>query len=152
MVLAYPETSYTTTLPTVTEMFEEFKTDMTNIPPTKIITQERNGCTHADIIASQSKLFFIKYIPENILRQRWYLVKVDPEATSEINKDDSAIYSYLCIFLANHPNDIYKSDKFSRFWTEWYRFTRCSKKEIIIYEERILIQPNHNPGKEKCIQ
>ena len=137
---------------TVTEIFEEFKTDMTNIPPAEIITQERNGCTHAHIIASQSKLFFIKYTTENTILQRWCLVQVDLEATSEINKDDSAIDSYYCLFLANHPNDMCKSKKISRFWSECHRLTRYSKIENIIYEELILIRTNHNPDKEKFIQ
>ena len=111
---------------------------MINILPKEIITQERNGYTHTDIIASQSS-----YSSLNIHLRIHYvnigIFQVDLEAISEINQDDSAIDSYHCIFLAKHPNDMGKSDKFSRFWPQWYRFTRCSKKENLIYEEKILI-------------
>ena len=75
-------------LPSITDIFKEFNTDMTNIPPIEVISHENNECKHVDIVASQSKLFFIKYTPENTLRQRWYLVQVDLEATLELNKDD----------------------------------------------------------------
>ena len=102
-------------LPSMIDIFKEFKTDMTNIPPIEVIHHENNECKHADIISSQSKLFFIKHTPENTLRQRWYLVQVDLEATLELNKDDLARDSYHCVFLAKHPNDANKSDEFSRF-------------------------------------
>ena len=53
----------------VTDIFKEFETDMTNIPPIEVISRENNGYKHADIVALQSKLFFIKYTPDNTLRQ-----------------------------------------------------------------------------------
>ena len=71
------------------DIFKEFETDITNIPPIEIISHESNGCKHANILASQSKLFFIKYTLENTLRQRWYLMQVDLEATLEVNRDDA---------------------------------------------------------------
>ena len=82
----------TSKLPSMTDIFKEFKTDMTNIYPIEVIPHENNKCKHTDIVSSQSKLFFIKYTPENTLRQRWYLVSVDLEATLEFNKDDSTRY------------------------------------------------------------
>ena len=54
-------------LPTVIDIFKEFETDITNIPPIEVISHESNGCKHADILALQLKLFFIKYTPENTL-------------------------------------------------------------------------------------
>ena len=75
---------------------------MTNIPPIEVIPHENNEFKHADIVASQSKLFFIKYTPKNTLRQRWYLAQVDLQPTLELNKDDltieihAIVYSSLC--------------------------------------------------------
>ena len=57
-------------LPSVTDIFKDFNTDMTNIPPIEVIPHENNACKYADIVVSQSKLFFITYTPENTLRQR----------------------------------------------------------------------------------
>ena len=99
----------------MTDVFKEFDTDMTNIPPIEVIPHENNECKHIDIVASQSKLFFIKYTPESTLRQRWYVMQIELEATLELNKDDSTRDSYHCVFLAKHPNDANKSDEFSRF-------------------------------------
>ena len=95
-------------------IFKEFETDMTNIPPIEIIFHESNGCKHANILASQSKLFFIKYTLENILRQRWYLVQIYLETTLKVNKDHSARDSYNCVFLNKYPNNTSKSNEFNR--------------------------------------
>ena len=102
-------------LPSVTDIYKAFENDMTNILLIKVIPHENNGYKHADIIASQSKLFFIKYTPENTLRQRWFLVQVDLKATLEWNKDSPTRDSYHYVFLAKHPIDASKSDEFSRF-------------------------------------
>ena len=75
-------------LPSAIDIFKEFETDMTNIPPIEVIPHENSGCKHADIVASQSKFFLIKCTSENTLRQCWYLVQVDIDATMELNKDD----------------------------------------------------------------
>ena len=110
----------------MTDIFKVFNTDMTDISLIEVLSHENNECKHDDIVALQSKLFFIKYTPENTLRQRWYLVQVDLVATLEENKDDPARDSYRCVFLAKYPNDASKSDKFSIFWSEWHMYTRCS--------------------------
>ena len=65
----------------MTDIFKELKTDMINIPPIEVIPHKNNKCKHADIVASQLKLFFIHYTPENNLRQRWFLVQVYLEDT-----------------------------------------------------------------------
>ena len=54
-------------LPSITDIFKEFETNMTNIPPIEVIPHESNECKHTDTVASQSKLFFIKYTPDNAL-------------------------------------------------------------------------------------
>ena len=105
----------TPNIPTVIDIFKEFETEMTNIFPIEVIPHESNGCKHVDILASQSKLFFIKYTPEHTLRQRLYLLQVDLAAALEENKDVPARDSYRCVYLAKHPNDANRSDEFSRF-------------------------------------
>ena len=75
---------------------------------------------------------------------------MDLEATLEMNRTD--IDSYYCVFLAEHPNGAKKSDEFSRFWPEWYKYTRDSKTNKILYGDRYLIRPNQFPDKDKFIQ
>ena len=57
-----------------------------------------------------------------------------------------------CVFLAKHPSDSNKSGEFSRFWPEWHRYSRCLKTDDIIYGDRILISPSHNPDMNEFIQ
>jgi len=59
---------------------------------------------------------------------------------------------YWCIFLAKHPGDNAKSDEFSRWWPEWYRYTRCKTTQTIVYGDKILVRPNSNPDSSKFIQ
>ena len=42
------------------------------------------------------------------MRQSWYLIQVDLEASLQINKTDSTIDSYYCVLLGKHPNDMKK--------------------------------------------
>ena len=137
---------------TAIDIFKECKTDTSNIPPTETLTQDRHKCTHDEIIASKHKLFFIRYTPEHTLRQRWYLVQVDMDASLEMNKDKASMESYRCVFLARHPHDVKKSDEFSRFWPEWHKYTRCPKTDQILFGDSYLIRPNHTPNKDKFIQ
>ena len=120
---------------------------MTNIPSIEVIPHENNECKHANIVASQSKLFFIKYTPENTLRHCWYLVQVDLKATLVLNKDDLTRDSCHCVFLTMHPNDANKSDEYSRFWSEWHKYTRCLTTNEIVYGDQILIRPSRYPNK-----
>ena len=45
-----------------------------------------------------------------------------------------------------------KSDEFSRFWPDWYKYTRCSKTDQILFGDRYLFRPNHTPTKTKFIR
>ena len=137
---------------TTSDIYKENNTDPDKAPPTEIISNPEKGCTRADIVVSKHKLFFIKYTPDHTLRQRWYSVQVDLEATLEMNKDRIDIYSYYCVFLAKHPNDAKKSDEFSRFWQKWYKYTRDSKTNQFFCGDRYLIRPNQFPDKDKFIQ
>ena len=136
----------------MTDIFKEFKTDMTNIPQIEVILHENDECKHTDIVSSQSKLFYIQYTPKNIVCQCWYIVQVDLEATLVLNKDDLTRDLYHYVFLAKHPNDANKSDEFSSFWPEWNKYTRCPTTNEIVYSDQILIRPSHYPNKERFIQ
>ena len=70
----------------------------------------------------------------------------------KINAGDSNLDTYHCVFLAKHPSDSNKSDEFSSIWPEWHRYSRCRKTDNIIYGDRILIRPSHNPDMNKFIQ
>ena len=70
----------------------------------------------------------------------------------ELNKDDSTRNLYHYVLLSKSPNDTSKSDKFSRFWPEWHKYTRCHPTNEIVYGYKILIRPNHYPNKEKFTQ
>ena len=86
------QSNTTPKLPSVTDIFKEFKTNMTNIAPIEGILHENNECKHADIVASQSKLCFIKYTTENTLRRCWYLVQIYLEVSLDIL---TTVYSSL---------------------------------------------------------
>ena len=55
-------------------------------------------------------------------------------------------------FLAKHPDDRSKSDEFSRWWPEWYRYSQCLTTNTIIYGDRILIRPHTTPDSRNFIQ
>ena len=78
---------------TALDIFKEHDTDVTNLPPTEMISEDGDRCTHDDIHASKHKLFFIRYTPAHTLRQRWYLAQVDLESTLDLNKDKGDIDS-----------------------------------------------------------
>jgi len=102
---------------------------------------------------SNDKLFFVKYIPADTMRQRWYLVQIDMIATEELNPQWQHNGRYFCVFLACHPSNKSKSDEFARWWPDWYHYTsRCKNTQVIIYGDRVLFRPSVIPKSEKFIQ
>ena len=67
----------------------------------------------SQITKSNSKLFFIKFTPDGTLREMWYLIQIDMEATKSLNATFADNGQYFGIFLAKHPGDSKKSDEFS---------------------------------------
>lgn len=56
------------------------------------------------------------------------------------------------MFLAKHPNDEKKTDEFSRWWPDWYRYTTNNQGQVV-YGDRILIRPSVTPSSsEKFVQ
>ena len=108
--------------------------------------------TSADFNNLADSLFFIQYVPEGTMRRRWYLIQFDMISTKEINPDYATNNEYWCVFLAPHHDDSKKSHELSRWWPEWYRYTKCEKTHDIIYGVRIHIRPSTIPCSSKFIQ
>ncbi len=114
-----------------------------NLPPSSL---------HQKILDSTDKLFFIMYTPPSTLRPRWYLVQVDLELTDTANLQPEASGKYQCAFLAKHPGDSNKqSDDRSRWWPDWYAYSRDPSTNEIIYGRRTLFRPNTTPDSSKYI-
>ena len=56
------------------------------------------------------------------------------------------------MFLAKHPEDQGKSYEFSIWWPERYTYTNSKESQEIVYNLRILINPNKCPDRNKYIQ
>ena len=83
---------------------------------------------------------------------RWYLIKIDLTSSALLHSDYAVRSLYYCIFLAKHPGDSRLSDEFSRWWLDWYRYSRDSVSNDIVYGDRILFCPNVAPDSSKYIQ
>ena len=83
---------------------------------------------------------------------RQYLIQIDVESTMEVNLNYISKKLYWCVFLAKHLRDNKKSNKLCRYWTDWYRYTRCSKLDDIVYEKRVLVKPNTIPCSINFVQ
>jgi len=108
--------------------------------------------TDDTIQVSMDRLFFIKFTPDRTMRARWYLVQIDMQATAETNPAFCTDGKYWCVLVAKHPADKLKSDEFSQWWPEWYRYSKCPTTNTLVYGDRILIRPNSNPDSHKFIQ
>ena len=86
------------------------------------------------------------------MQPRWYLIQIDMISTAELNPQWVGTGRYFCIFLARHPTDKDKSDKFARWWPDWYRYTTCKQSQEIIYGDRVLFRPSVIPNSAKYIQ
>jgi len=106
--------------------------------------------TDDTIQVSKDHLFFIKFTPDRTMCARWYLVQIeDMQATVEKNPAFRTDGKYWCVFLAKQPADTLKSNEFSQWWPEWYRYSTCPTTNTIVYGDRILIS---NPDSRKFIQ
>ena len=64
----------------------------------------------------------------------------------------SYYYYYYCSFLAKHVSDKKWSDEFSRWWSDWYRYSRDSVTNVIIFGDRVLFRPSILPDSAKYIR
>ena len=56
------------------------------------------------------------------------------------------------MFLSKHPDDQLKSDEFSRWWPEWYKYTNTKESQEIVSNQHISIRTNARPDSKKYIQ
>ena len=107
---------------------------------------------HSKILHSSDTLFFMEYTPAGTMLRKWYLVQVDIEASASLRQDYVTSGVYYCSFLAKHPGDIKLSDEHSRWWPDWYRYSRDSVTNDVIYGTRILFRPSMLPDSTKYIR
>ena len=147
--------THDTKLPTVNELHNHTDNTPHCIDTTTIIDTPPNPNApkiYQCILNSSDKLFFILYTPLNTLARRWYLVQANIESTMHLNGNYHNDNFYFCVFLANHPSDVRKSDKFSWWWTDWYEYTTLPDTGYIIYGNRVLFTPSRLPNWYKNTQ
>ena len=86
------------------------------------------------------------------MRRLWYVIQVDMPSTVTQNPAYASNVLYWCVFHYKHPSDHKLSDACSRWWPEWYRYSRDKVSHDIIYGNRILIRPSVTPNVDKFIQ
>ena len=64
---------------------------------------------------------------------QWCVINIDKEVSVSIDPDCKVLGSYYYSFLFYCPSDSKKSDDTSRWWPDWYRFTRDSITNYIIF-------------------
>lgn len=107
---------------------------------------------HLTITQSKDKLCFISYTPTGTMLRRWFLVQLCLNATSTIKPDYLTTGQYYAYFLAKHKDDAQLSDENSRWWPDWYRYTKDRITGDIVYGNRILFRPDISPDYSKYIQ
>ena len=63
-----------------------------------------------DRITSTCNLFFIQYIPEDSIRPRWFLVRIELELSYSLDLQSESTDNNLVVFLTRHPEDTHKTD------------------------------------------
>ena len=90
---------------------------------------------------STDKLFFVRFIPSNTLRPKWFLVQVvSPDS------DDDPLQNGIqfCTFLQKHPKDKDLADNKARWWPEWRELIWDDKNDYD-FGDRILFGPLQKP-------
>jgi len=106
----------------------------------------------ANIAESANKLCFIQYNLEGTMLRRWYITQINLDAFESFNTNYYVSGCYYCHFLAKHLSDISKCDNSGRWWLDWYRYSRNSISNDIVFGDRILFRPNISPDHKKYIQ
>ena len=141
------------TIPTLSELFQDNTISQVAQPSiVETVNTVASAGIHADILSSNDKLFFISCTVSGTMKRKWYLVKVDLEASEQSCAEFASTSLYYCSFLAKHPADMNKSDEYSRWWPDWYKYSRDSVTNDIIYGYRMLFRPSMNPDPAKYIE
>ena len=101
---------------------------------------------------SINQLCCIQYTPESTMQHRGYLVQVDIHATAILGALLRQTGLHYYIFLAKHSSNIKKSDDSSRWWPDWYHYSRDPISNGIVFGDMVIFGPNVTPDAAKYIQ
>ena len=93
-------------------------------------------------------LFFIRYLPEDTVNPRWFLVQINQLETAHFKMDPSTSDNYCVTFLSRHPDDNHLCDDVARWWLEWHEYS-LNDDNILVYGSRMLFKPNRKPNLSK---
>ena len=105
----------------------------TLLPPAQFSLQ-------SEILRSTDKLFFMEYTPAGTMLRKWYLVQVDIDASTSLRQDYATAGVCSFSFLAKRPGDIKLSDKHSSWWLNWYRYSKESVTNEIVFGTRMFFR------------
>ena len=83
---------------------------------------------------------------------QWFLVQVDSSSSASLYSDFALHILYYCVFLAKHPVDKKLGDEFSRWWTNWYQYSRDTVTISVVFGDIMLFRPNVTPNNGKYVQ
>ena len=84
----------------------------------------------------------MEYTPVGSMLRKWYLVKVDIDTSTSLRQDYATAGVYYSFFLEKHPGNIKLSDEHSRWWPDWYKYSRNSVTNDIVFGTRMLFGPS----------
>lgn len=73
---------------------------------------------------------------------QWYLFQVDLTSSARLNLSTCQPCYYYCVFLVKNLNNANKSNYASRWWPDWYRYTRDTSSGDIVFGTYTLFHPN----------
>ena len=92
---------------------------------------------HNRILTSNDQIYFVFYTAEVTMKRQWYIVKVGLEVSGRFYFKYILSKLDYCLFLAKHPTDKSKSEKYSRWWPDWYMFSRDSITKSLVFGDKI---------------
>ena len=137
--------------PTVVELHNDTDT----CPPTPLVESINDTLSsppsppilHASLNKTDC-LFFIHYLPVDIVKPRWFLVQVNHIETMILKMNPSTTGDYHVIFLSLHPDDNHLCNDASRWWPEWHEHS-LNDDNIPVYDSCMLFKQNRKPNLTK---
>ena len=100
---------------------------------------------YSKLLSTSDGLFFIRYTPEDIFKQRWFLVQVNHVETTILNMYPATTCDYHVTLLARQPDDKHLCDDKTRLWPKWHKY-QLDGNNVPVYETRMLFSPKHKPN------
>ena len=82
----------------------------------------------------------MQYIPEDIIKPRWFLVQVNHHETEILKLYSLRTRNYHITFLSRHPTDKNFCDYAVHWWLEWHEYY-LDDSNIPVYGVRMLFSP-----------